>query len=222
LKQAEILSLDFLEKWHDVGPMHFVPAAIPAKLSDGSELLLREVTVDDRERAMDAFDRLSAGDVAMRFWRDLIAIDDDLLDRLTSADQINHIVWCAINPDRLEDPGYGAGSVWRLKTDPSVGEISITVLPDYQGRGLGVVLFSLLWVLSRLLGMETLRANVLNANIRALSWFKRLGGEVHSQGAFYEIDFSLCSQVQADSRIPCQVDLAHWVEFFQEQFSGAE
>ncbi len=200
--------------------MHFVPAAIPAKLRDGSELLLREVTVADRERAMDAFDRLSAGDVAMRFWRDLIDLDDALLDRLTRADQIDHLAWCALNPDRLEDPGYGAGSVWRLKTDPSVGEISLTILPDYQGRGLGIVLFALLWVLSRMLGTKTLRANVLNSNVRALSWFESLGGEVHSQGAFYEIDFCLSNIVQETPQIPSQVELARWIQFFQTEFGG--
>ena len=202
--------------------MHFVPASISVNLRDGSELLLREVTVADRERAMDAFDRLSAGDVAMRFWRDLIDIDDALLDRLTSADQINHLVWCALNPDRLEDPGYGAGSVWKLKADPSVGEISITILPDYQGRGLGIVLFALLWVLARLLGMQILRANVLNANLRALSWFRRLGGEVHSHGAFYEIDFCLMDNALAASEIPSQVELARWIHFFKIEFGGEE
>ncbi|PQJ27249.1 hypothetical protein BSZ32_01215 [Rubritalea profundi] len=200
--------------------MHFVPASIFAKLSDGSELLLREVTAADRERAIDAFDRLNSGDIAMRFWRDLIDINDELLDRLTSADQINHLAWCALNPERLEDPGYGAGSVWRLKNDPSVGEISLTILPDYQGRGLGIVLFGLLWVLARLLGMQILRANVLNANHRALSWFKRLGGEVHSHGAFYEIDFCLMDNALAASEIPSQVELTRWIHFFQTEFGG--
>ncbi len=200
--------------------MHFIPASISTSLSDGSEFLLREVTPADRERAIDAFDRLSAGDVAMRFWRDLIDIDDALLDRLTSADQINHLAWCALNPDRLEDPGYGAGSVWRLKTNPSVAEISLTVLPDFQGRGIGIVLFALLWVLARLLGVQTLRANVLNANHRALSWFKRLGGEVHPHGAFYEIDFCLSDNAYAASEVSSQVELARWIHFFQIEFTG--
>jgi len=200
--------------------MHFVPASISTKLNDATELLLREVTSADRERAVNAFDRLSAGDVAMRFWRDLIDIDDALLDRLTSADQINHLAWCALNPDRLEDPGYGAGSLWRLKADPSVAEISLTILPDFQGRGIGIVLFALLWVLARLLGVQTLRANVLNANHRALLWFKRLGGEVHSHGAFYEIDFCLKEPTDDAAKITRHTELARWISFFQTEFGG--
>ena len=202
--------------------MHFIPESISTSLSDGAEFLLREVTPADRERTMDAFDRLSAGDVAMRFWRDLIDVDEALLDRLTNADQINHLVWCALKPDQLEDPGYGGGSVWRLEDDPSVGEISLTVLPDYQGRGFGVVLFALLWVLARLLGMQILRANVLNANHRALAWFKKLGGAVQPQGAFYEIDFRLMNEPHAASEITRQAELARWIEFFQTEFGGEE
>lgn len=198
--------------------MHFVPASISSELKDGTQLLLREVSIADRERALDAFDRLSADDVAMRFWRDLINLDESLLDRLTRADQINHLAWCALNPDRMDEPGYGAGSVWRLKEDHQVGEVSLTVIPEYQGRGVGLVLFALLWVLARLLGMRTLRANVLVANHRAVSWFTNLGGELHSHGAFYEIDFNLLvrNQIECDH----QKALYQWIELFDREFSG--
>ena len=200
--------------------MHFVPASISTKLNDGSKLLLREVTEADRDRALDAFDRLSSTDVAMRFWRDLIDIDDSMLNRLIRADQINHLAWCALNPDRLEDPGFGAGSVWRLQTDPSVGEISLTVLPDYQGRGHGIILFALLLVLARLLGMQTLRANVLSTNLRALSWFTRLGGDVRTYPAFHEIEFNLMGSENGSSKNSSQQDLARWIHFFQAEFGG--
>lgn len=198
--------------------MHFVPESVSTQLGDGTRLLLREVTVADRDRALDAFDRLSADDVAMRFWRDLIELDDELLDRLTVADQINHLAWCAINPDQPEEPGYAAGSVWRLKEQSDVGEVSMTVLPDFQGRGVGLVVFAILWVLSGYLGMKKLRANVLNTNTRAIEWFQSLGGTSTRYRLFTEIDFDLTARPVGGNRR--REHFRYWKSYFRVVFGG--
>ncbi|MFD2157509.1 GNAT family N-acetyltransferase [Rubritalea tangerina] len=192
--------------------MHFVPESIQIRLEDGTDVLLREAGEKDRERALDAFDRMGPEDVRMRFWRDLIELDEDMLDRLVRADQINHLAWCALNPDRLDDdPGYAAASVWRM--EDGSGEISITVLPDYQGRGIGLVLFALMWVLAEVLGMSGLKANVLRTNVRAVSWFSGLGGEMVGHSQYLEFQFNLSTKVRNDK-------LAYWLAVFREEFVG--
>jgi len=129
--------------------MHFVPESITVELGSGFRMLLREVVAGDRERALEAFDRLSVSSVHHRFWRNLAGLDEKMVDRLVIADQINHVAWCALDPENLEDPGYGACSMWRFEDDPMGAEISFTVLDAYQGRGVGTVLMAVLRVLTK-------------------------------------------------------------------------
>lgn len=199
--------------------MHFVPASITVQLKDGTPVLLREVSEADRERALDAFDRMSVGDVYLRFWNHINELDENLLTRLTRTDQVNHLGWCALNPDDLDEPGYGAGSLWRSEHDSTVGELSLTVLPTYQGRGLGTVLLAMMWVLARYLGMQTLRNNVLSSNLRVVLWLKSLGGIAKDDRSHTVIDFDLTRPLDVVS--PQQAKLARWIDFFDQQF-GAE
>lgn len=196
--------------------MHIVPESIRVKLTSGFRMLLREVVPEDRARALEAFDRLSVGSVHHRFWTDLSILDEKMVDRLVIADQINHVAWCALDPDNLDDPGYGACSLWRYSDDPTSAEISFTILDAFQGRGIGTVLMAVLWVLAKRLGIDLLRANVLVGNRRAVAWFMELGGRVVESGEVAEIDFVLDEEGEFGGEK--RVEMLKWVEFFEEEF----
>ncbi|GAA5494328.1 hypothetical protein Rhal01_00488 [Rubritalea halochordaticola] len=196
--------------------MHFIPESITVRLEDGQKVLLREVRPSDRERALAGFEKLSVESVYFRFWNDLLELSDSMLDRLTRADQINHLVWCALDPDNDENPGFGAASIWRYEDDPQMAEISFTVLDEYQSRGIGTLLLAVLWILAEKLGINMLRANVLPENARAIKWLVHLGGRAVEQKGICEIDLLLdeSEDIQTEKR----QELLVWLDQLRGEF----
>lgn len=196
--------------------MHFIPESITTRLSDGQKVLLREVTPGDRDRALAGFDKLSVESVYFRFWNDLLDLNESMLDRLTNADQINHIVWCALDPEDDENPGFGAASLWRCEDDPSMAEVSFTVLDEYQSRGIGTLLLALMWRLGEKLGINMLRANVLMDNKRAIHWLIQIGGRAVEQRGICEIDILL--DENEDIQTPKRSELLFWLDVLRGEF----
>lgn len=196
--------------------MHFIPESITVTLPDGQKVLLREVRTSDRERALAAFDKLSVESVYFRFWNDLLELSESMLDRLTKADQINHIVWCALNPDDIDEPGYGAASLWRFEDDPTMAEVSFTVLDEYQSRGIGTLLLAVMWLLAEKLDINMLRANVLAENKRAIDWLLDIGGRAVENRGVCEIDILLdeSEDVQTERRAV----LLRWLQLLRGEF----
>lgn len=197
--------------------MQFIPDSTTVTLADGKKIRLKEVTPEDRDRAIEAFDQLSINSVYYRFWNDLIELDESTLSRLTNTDRINHIAWCAIDPDKPDHPGLGAASLWRSPEDPSIAEVSFTVLDAHQGRGLGTILLAVLWVIAENIGIDIFHANVLANNSRAIHWLVDLGGRIVREKGVCEIDLllDLDENVGRERRN----DLKHWILFFRKEFS---
>lgn len=170
-------------------------------LPDGGRALLRPLTPADKPRVREAFRRLSRQSRYHRFFTPLEVLDGKLLDRLTSADGIDHVVWAALDPDHPDDPGMGAASFWRSRTDPSEAEFSITVADEHQGRGVGTLLLATLWLQARRLGIERFRLIALTENFPVIHWMESLGATiVCDDGA--TCDMILDLREEARDRIP--------------------
>lgn len=168
-----------------VPPDHRPPAVT---LADGGRAILRPITPADKPRVIEAFRRLSRESRYHRFFTPLEVLDGRLLDRLTSGDGVNHVVWAALDPDRPDDPGMGAASFWRSATDPLEAEFSVTVADEHQGRGIGTLLLAALWLLARRSGIERFRVVALSENRPIVQWMERLGADtVSHDGALREM-----------------------------------
>ncbi|MCB1087488.1 MAG: hypothetical protein KDM63_10620, partial [Verrucomicrobiae bacterium] len=88
-------------------------------LPDGTRAELRPIGPADKPRVREAFHRLSHESRYRRFFTPLEVLDGALLDQLTTADGIDHVVWAALNADDPDDPGLGAASFWRSQEDPA-------------------------------------------------------------------------------------------------------
>src|SRR5207248_3667603 len=82
---------------------------------------------------------------------------------LTEIDYRDHFAWAAVRGDRPEE-GIGVARFVRLVGEPSVAEAAVTVLDEYQGRGLGTLLLGLLAVAARAAGVKAFRAYVREEN----------------------------------------------------------
>lgn len=191
------------------------PSPLPpgsVTLLDGTGVLLRPVTPRDKERVRQAFQRLSEETRFHRFFTPLNALDDTLLEKLTTADGVNHVVWSALDAHDPDDPGLGAASFWRDPGNPSQAELSITVADEHQGQGVGTLLLALLWLLARSVGIHTFCLVALSDNVQVIRWMRDLGAAVDYRGGLCYLALELSEN--PERQLPCTAaadQLIHWL-----------
>lgn len=171
------------------------PSPLPSlrvALKDGGRGILRPLTPADKPRVQEAFRRLSHESRYSRFFTPLEVLDGKLLDQLTTGDGVDHVVWVVMDANDPDDPGMGAASFWRSKSDPAEAEFSITVADDHQGRGIGTLLLAALWILARNVNIERFRLIALSENFPVIHWMETLGATVEEDtGTICEVILDL-------------------------------
>ncbi|MDP8955921.1 MAG: GNAT family N-acetyltransferase [Actinomycetota bacterium] len=147
---------------------------IRTELRDGTPVLVRPVRPDDRGVIRNGFARLSPESRYFRFMTPMSSLSEGHLDYLTKLDFVDHVAWLAIRPDH-PDEGLGVARYVRTKEDPTIAEAAVTVIDDYQGRGLGTLLLALLATVARAAGVRTFRAFVVQHNARMRNLLEQLG-----------------------------------------------
>jgi GNAT superfamily N-acetyltransferase len=145
-------------------------------LLDGTLALFRPVTPADKDRLQDGLEMLSPEGRYLRFFQPINHLSEEELRFFTEVDQKNHVAWGAIKPDDPDFPGLGVTRFVRLKESPEIAEAAVTVLDQYQRKGLGTILVCLIYLLARELGIQTLRGTVLPENRFLIDWLHSLGG----------------------------------------------
>jgi GNAT superfamily N-acetyltransferase len=121
-----------------------LPAASEHELADGSRVLVRPIVPSDRAQLEAGYRTLSPRSRHTRFFAPPSELSDADLDYLTQLDYRNH---CALGAFMLDEPGTPGVAVARYvrdPDDPSSAEVAVTVLDDYQRRGIGTLLTWLL------------------------------------------------------------------------------
>jgi len=112
-----------------------VPEGRLVVLRDGSAVTIRRVRGTDAPLLADGFARLSAASRRMRFMgvkKDLSAAE---LRYFTDVDHHDHEALGAL--DRGSGHGVGIARYIRDADDPQAAEIAVTIVDEWQGRGLG-------------------------------------------------------------------------------------
>ena len=148
------------------------------RLENGTPLLMRLITPEDREAVEEAFRRLSPESRYYRFWCSQQALPDSLLNRFLKAVPGQHESWAALHPDAPGEPGCGGASFWRSTAHPDHAEISLTVADECQHSGVGTVLLAALWQRAKAAGITTLFGHVLADNYAMLDWMRALGARM--------------------------------------------
>lgn len=155
-----------------------IPERLDLLLRDGTPVVARPLTPADRAYVADGYRLLSPDARYQRFWvRNGEIIGDAMLNRLLTGDLPNHAIWTVFDPTREGFPGLGAASFWRSKDDPTDAEISATVLDRDQGRGVGTLLLSILWLVAYRHGIETFTGYTMPENVAAIRWMQATGAE---------------------------------------------
>jgi RimJ/RimL family protein N-acetyltransferase len=141
------------------------------RLRDGTEVLLRLVIPADRlllQRGMDRFSPVSRYNRFLGAKRDLTA---DELDYLTELDGVDHFALGALATDAEgQAQGVGVARFVRFGDETDSAEPTVAIVDEYQGRGLGTILFARLMAAARERGIRRFHGRMLAHNkvMRAL------------------------------------------------------
>jgi RimJ/RimL family protein N-acetyltransferase len=116
------------------------PAGMQAVLRDGSRVLIRPVQSADAPLLADGFARLSATSRWMRFLTPKKELSSAELRFLTDLDHHDHEALGAL--DHRDGRGVGVARYVRQADDPWGADVAVTIVDEWQGRGLGTELLA--------------------------------------------------------------------------------
>jgi len=144
----------------------------PATLTDGSRVRIRQGHRSDRELLVRGFERLSPESRYRRFLVPITELTDEMVRYLTEVDHHDHEAIIALDEDTGE--GVGVARYVRSHDRPDVAELAVTVVDDWQGKGLGTLLVEVLSARARAEGIVRFSALMLARNDEMMDLLKRL------------------------------------------------
>jgi RimJ/RimL family protein N-acetyltransferase len=175
---------------------------ISIMLDDGTPILLRPITAADRACLIQAWPHLSEQSRYLRFFAPIRDLSDKQLDYLTDLDQRDHVAWGALHPADDELSGIGVGRFIRMKEEPHTAEIAITMIDPYQQRGVGSVLFALMYLRAMEEEVTTLRAFLLPKNQPLTQRLQALGGEVEHENGTSTVNLPVHRDIEELPKTP--------------------
>jgi RimJ/RimL family protein N-acetyltransferase len=132
-------------------------------LRDRSAVLIRQIRSDDAPLLADGFERLSSRSRQLRFLRTKNHLTLAELRYFTEVDHHDHEALGAL--DQADGRGVGVARFVRDAKDPEAAEIAVTIVDDWQGKGLGTVLLTRLSDRARQEGIRRFTALVSPDNV---------------------------------------------------------
>jgi RimJ/RimL family protein N-acetyltransferase len=144
----------------------------PVRLRDGSAVLIRPVRPEDAGLLEDGFARLSDRSRRLRFLGPKASLSAAELRYFTDVDHHDHEALGALAG--AAGGGVGVARYVRDAHDPHSAEIALTVVDDWQGRGLGTELLAQLSGRARAAGIRRFTALVSADNAAMTALLRRL------------------------------------------------
>lgn len=145
---------------------------VRGRLRDETEIDVRPIRADDKERLAAGFERLSPESRYRRFFSPAASLTPSQLRYLTEVDHHGHEALLALEAGT--DNGVGVARFVRTGGDPPVAEVAVAVVDDWQGRGVATTLLDDLAARAREEGIERFSASVLAGNEAMLAVFRDL------------------------------------------------
>jgi GNAT superfamily N-acetyltransferase len=147
-------------------------AGAPMRLRDGSCVRIRQGHSSDKDLLRRGFERLSPESRYRRFLAPMPRLTDDVVRYLTEIDHHRHEAMIAVDEETGE--GVGVARYVRDPDDPEVAEVAVTVVDDWQGRGVGTLLLEVISARARDEGVTRFTALLLATNREMLDLLRHL------------------------------------------------
>jgi len=145
----------------------------PIALRDGSRVRVRQGHSSDRDLLLRGFARLSQESRYRRFLAPKPELSEANIHYLTEIDHHDHEAMIAL--DEATGEGIGVARYVRDSERPAVAEVAVTVIDDWQGRGLGTLLLEVISARAREEGITTFTALMLATNHEMMDVINALG-----------------------------------------------
>ena len=150
-------------------------------LRDGSMVWIRQVQAADAPLLADGFARLSADSRSTRCLGAKKELSPAELRYLTDVDHHDHEALGAL--ERPGGPGVGIARYIRHPGNPQAAEIAVTVVDDWQGRGLGTELVRQLSDCAWRAGIRRFTAMATAGNVAAVMLLRTMRARPVRRGA---------------------------------------
>jgi GNAT superfamily N-acetyltransferase len=154
---------------------------------DNSYLCFKTLGKNDRQKFLDGFKRLSKKSVYHRFFGVMKELTDEQVVDFLNTDKTDHVAWAAFDIVGDETVGVGVGRFRRSKTNPNEAELALTVIDEYQGKGVGSTLLAIMYILASKLEIEVLTGIIMSDNFKLIRRFKELGATMVRDKNEYEM-----------------------------------
>jgi RimJ/RimL family protein N-acetyltransferase len=157
---------------------------IPVRLRDGTEAVVVPLLPANREILRHEYEHLSPESQFGRFLTSAPRLSDTMLDHLVDdVDGVNHValMLLVLTEDGTELP-VGVARIIRYPDDPNAADVAVTVVDDWQGRGVATALLEVL-MRQRPKGVERLVTVISARNAASLAMLRALGEVTVSQAA---------------------------------------
>jgi GNAT superfamily N-acetyltransferase len=152
------------------------------RLADGTDVALRPLRPGDGSLLEAGFDRLSDRSRYRRFLAPVPHLTPSMLGFLTSVDGVNHRAWGAVVVEPSGPVPAGVVRWVRSRNDPVVADLAVTVIDDYQGRGLGGLLQDIAVLDAFACGVDRFEGLVLGENVASRRMLARGGARLRPDG----------------------------------------
>jgi GNAT superfamily N-acetyltransferase len=152
-------------------------------LGDGTRVVLRPLVPGDGRKILEGFARMSPESRYRRFMSPVDELSPEMLRKLTDVDYVDHFAWAALAADEPGRPGIGVARYVRSEDDPEIAEAAVTVIDEYQGRGLGTLLLQVLGAAALEHGITRFRGFVLEENRAMREILEESGARTTHDGA---------------------------------------
>lgn len=148
----------------------------PVRLRDGTDAFVVPLVSANREALRDEYEHLSLDTRFSRFLAAVPTLTDSMLDHLVDdVDGVDHVALVALvtGEDGTEVP-IGLARIIRYSDDPEAADVGVTVVDEWQGRGVATALLGVL-VRQRPAGVRRIRTVMRARNPASLAMLRALG-----------------------------------------------
>jgi GNAT superfamily N-acetyltransferase len=166
-------------------------------LRDGTVVVVRPQTREDRPHLADFFARLSPRSRYQRFFTGMPEkLPKRIMDALADVDDDGHVGLVAVRGGRV----LGAARYLRRRDTPAVADVAFTVSDELHGQGLGRLLMRELRAHAARRGVKRFVFEVLATNDAALTVARSLGARLRRDGTTVEGVIYIDSGAETPSR----------------------
>lgn len=156
-------------------------------IRDNTYLCFKVLEPSDRYQLLDGFKKLSRKSVYHRFFGFIKELSEEQLEDLLNTNRKDHVAWAAFDIVDEEAVGIGVGRFKRSESHQDEAELALTVIDEYQDKGVGTVLLGVMYILGIKLNIHTFTGVMLADNSKLIRRFKDLGAEMIRSGSEYEM-----------------------------------